>query len=106
MPITLTEFDAALGPTELGELWALGKDGKRLRLIVQTQPKGWLLCLCQDGEALRRDHIRRRARVILIASRWRTNAEQAGWDVLRVEEIDAKPGDDLPRRRRRTPPSS
>lgn len=90
MPLTLAEYDEATGPDELGELWALTKDGQRLRLVVQTHPEGWSLCLCRDGEVLRRDHIRRRARVILVASRWRANAEQAGWSLVRAEEIHGR----------------
>lgn len=87
MPLTLRDYDESTGPDELGELWVLTKDQQRLRLVVQTHPDGWSLCLCRDGVVLRRDQVRRRARLILMAARWRTNAEQAGWTLLRAEEI-------------------
>lgn len=102
MPLTLTEYDDTTGPAELGELWALTKDGQRLRLIVQTHPEGWSLCLCRDGIVLRRDRIRRRSRVVLVAARWRANAQQAGWALLRMEEVHGR-GDDSARRRQRLP---
>ena len=106
MPLTLAEYDDATGPAELGELWALAKDGQRLRLVVRTHPAGWSLFLCRDGVVLRRDHIRRRARLILVASRWRTNAEQAGWALLRMDEVQGRvdrDADNSARRRRRGP---
>ena len=106
MPLTLSDYDASTGPAELGELWALAKDGQRLRLVVQTHPEGWSLCLCRDGLVLRRDQVRRRARLIFVAQRWRANAEQAGWSLVRVEEIQGwldRESGGHPRRRPRVP---
>jgi hypothetical protein len=100
MPLFLTDYDDSTGPAELGELWALTKDSQRLRLIVQTHPEGWSLCLCRNGDVLRRDHVRRRARVILLAARWRANAEQAGWCLLRADEVHGRTDSDGPGRRR------
>lgn len=108
MPLALTDYDDSTGPAELGELWTLRKDTQRLRLVVHTHPDGWSLCLCRDGVVLRRDQIRRRARVILVAARWRANAEQAGWSVVRLEEIHGRvdrESDQSGRRRTRTVPS-
>lgn len=90
MPLTLTEYDHATGAEELGELWALTKDGQRLRLVVQTHPDGWTLCLCRDGVVLRRDQIRRRARLMFVSARWRANAQQAGWSLVRMEEVHGR----------------
>jgi hypothetical protein len=99
MPLFLTDYDDSTGPAELGELWALTKDSQRLRLIVQTHPEGWSLCLCRDGDLLRRDQVRRRARVILLDARWRANAEQSGWCLLRADEVHGRTESDTPRRR-------
>ncbi len=102
MPFRLTQYDVAEGAVDLGELWALANDGHGLRLVVRTHPKGWQLCLCRDGEVLRLDNVRHKARVALLAARWLGNAEKAGWTRLRVDSI-ADPLDaerDRPARRR------
>ncbi len=102
MPIRLIQYDVAEGAAELGELWALANDGHGLRLFVRTHPNGWQLCLCRDGEVLRLDHVRHKARVVLLAARWLANAEKAGWARLRADTI-ADPLDaerDRPPRRR------
>ena len=106
MPLRLNRYDLAEGATDLGEIWALAKDGQGLRLVVRTHPKGWQLCLCRDGEIMRRDEVRHKARVTLLAARWLANAEKAGWTRLRTETIadllDTE-GDRPLRRRTRSP---
>lgn len=105
MPLRLTQYDVAEGAVDLGELWALAHDGHGLRLVVRTHPKGWQLCLCRDGEVLRLDNVRQKARVAFLAARWLANAEKAGWTRLRAETIaDALDARRDRQSRRRTPP--
>jgi hypothetical protein len=87
MPLRLTQYDVAEGGVDLGELWALANDGHGLRLVVRTHPKGWQLCLCRDGEVMRLDQVRHKARVVFLAARWLANAEKAGWTRLREDTI-------------------
>ena len=98
MPWTLTEYNETLGPVDLGELWALVKDGQGLRLVARTHPEGWELGLCRDGDVLRRDVVRRKARLALLTTRWLANAEKAGWALLRSEVVDTN--GDVPTGRR------
>lgn len=101
MPLILTEYDATLGAIDLGEVWALGRDDQRLRVVVCTHPEGWQLCLCRDGQVMRKDICRRKDRVRFLTTRWQANALKAGWTLIRSESLEVVDEAEEPLRRRR-----
>lgn len=106
MPLILSKYDESVGFVDLGEVWALAKEGQLLRVVVRTHPEGWQLCLCRDGQLVRKDVCRQKYRVRFLAARWRANALKAGWTHLRMEIIESfSPAEEPSRRQARAPRS-
>lgn len=103
VPLILTKYDATQGSVDLGEVWALAKDGQGLRVAVRTHPEGWQLCLCRDGQVMCKDICRRKDRVRFLAARWQANAVKAGWTLVRSELLEVISDERPPRRPSRTP---
>ena len=79
MTLSTRGYDPAVGVSDLGDLWALTKNGEWLRARLWTHPDGWELRLYRGERELRRHVLDEHDRVTRYATRWRLNAESQGW---------------------------
>ena len=64
---------------DLGEVWALGKNGHRTRCILQGHPIGTEARVLIDDEVQRTEAFRNQKAMIDTTTAWREMFERKGW---------------------------